>query len=98
MGLMKEKKSKMFFIVIVVFVFFGGLFIGYNFKDTNFYCHVDKEEVDEMYSFLGARFDDHHFGRFISENMTIKQSYEVYNTYYPFSNGVLEWELTQICD
>ena len=94
---LKKRRSKFLFIGLMLFIFLGGLFIGYNLHNTNFYCHIDVSELEDLYANLGFKTEFHEL-RFLNENMTLRQVKSLYQKTYPMSNGVLEWELTNLCD
>lgn len=85
-----------FFIIFAIAII--SFYLGYKFNDNGIHtCHIDTEELEEMYSLLGQKTEDHEL-RFLNPNMTLRQVKDLYYATYPMSNGVIEWELTNLCD
>lgn len=92
--------KKIGILVILVFsliVFALGVYTSYSFLGGVKPCHIDISELEDIYANFGLKTEFHEL-RFLSENMTLRQVKDLYQKTYPMSNGVLEWELTNLCD
>lgn len=87
-------------LLLVSISFFVGKYFGKNYV---FNCHIDKGDIDYLYSFIGSSGNvkddngEHVFGRYVFNSTSVSQLKYMYDSYYPYSNAILEQELNWLC-
>ena len=92
---MKPDEVGMIFIMVLLAIF--GFMAGYNWNDGD--CNIDFDQVRGFY--------DDHIGkdnlsangdlRFLHEDMTLRQFWNVYDSFYPISKIISESALEGLC-